>query len=400
MSTAIVTGATGILGKEIVKALSQDEKQWNKIYALSRSKADQYPKHVEHAHLDLTGSANDMAKELSHIDADYIFFAAYLADDDPEEATRINGEMLENFLKSFVVNGKTDKLKRIILVCGLKQYGVHLGSPKQPMEETDPWLPEPPFPSNFYYRQQKSLHKFCEENNIDWVVTYSNEVLGYTKGNFMNLASTIALYAAVHTELGKELPFPGPEVGYTAFDCFTSSKLHAQFCDWAAFEPKAGNQAFNTVNGDIESWQNLWPKFAQYFGLKVPNNQFSRPAPDPSDVAMGDRAPLDFVAKDIGLEGRVKPNRLQQRQDLKRWSQKPEVQDAWKRLAARHGLDEDALDKATWDFGAYALGRDFGLVANMNKARALGWTGYQDTWENFQDVFDELAREKVIPPRT
>lgn len=32
-----------------------------------------------------------MAKDLDHIDPDYIFFAAYLANDDPDEATRING---------------------------------------------------------------------------------------------------------------------------------------------------------------------------------------------------------------------------------------------------------------------------------------------------------------------
>lgn len=307
--------------------------------------------------------------------------------------------MLEKFLQSMAINRKTSKLKRIVLVCGLKHYGVHLGNPKQPMEENDPWLPEPPTPSNFYYRQQRSLHEFCNQHNIEWNVTYSNEVLGYTKGNFMNLASTIALYAAVHAELGHELPFPGPEVGYTAFDCFTSSKLHAQFCNWVVHEPRARNQAFNTVNGDIESWQNLWPKFAHYFGLQVPNDQFSQPAPDPSDYPMGDRSPISFVASNIGLEGRTIPNRLRQRVDLKRWSQRTEVQNAWKKLVARHGLDEDALDKATWDFAAFVLGRDFGLVANMNKARALGWTGYQDTWENFQDVFAELAEEKVIPPR-
>jgi hypothetical protein len=78
--------------------------------------------------------------------------------------------------------------RSIVLVCGLEQYGVHLGNPKQPMEETDPWLPEPPFPSDFYYRQQKSLHAVCEGNNIEWVVTYPTEVRAYTKGNFMNLA--------------------------------------------------------------------------------------------------------------------------------------------------------------------------------------------------------------------
>jgi len=338
-----------------------------------------------------------MAKELAQIDADYLFFAAYLEKSDPEELDRVNGEMLENFLKAFEINGKATMLKRIVLVCGLKQYGVHLGNPKQPMEETDPWLPEPP--KNFYYRQQRSLHEFCAKHRNEWIVTYSNDVLGIAKGNFMNLATTIALYAAIHTELGDELPFPGTESVYTRFDCFTSSKLHAQFCNWAVFEPRAGNQAFNTVNGDVQSWQTLWPRFARHFGLHVPSDQFSRPAPDPSDVPLGDRAPLDFFAKEIGLEGRVKPNRLQHRLDLKRWSQKPEVQDAWKRLSERHGLDKDAIDKATWEFAAFILGRDYDIIASMTKARALGWTGYQDSLEYFEEIFTELENEKVVPPR-
>lgn len=74
-----------------MKALSQDSEHWKKVYALSRSKADQYPDHVEHSHLDLTGSAEDMAKELAYIDAEYLFFAAYLEKSDPEELDRVNG---------------------------------------------------------------------------------------------------------------------------------------------------------------------------------------------------------------------------------------------------------------------------------------------------------------------
>jgi hypothetical protein len=62
---------------------------------LSRSKKDEYPSNIEHSHLDLTGSAEDMAKELAHIDADYVFFAAYLEKPDPEELDRVNGKLTQ-----------------------------------------------------------------------------------------------------------------------------------------------------------------------------------------------------------------------------------------------------------------------------------------------------------------
>lgn len=91
MPNAIVTGATGILGREIVKELAKNKQQWPTVYALSRSKKEDYAENVKHQHIDLTSSAEDMAKELEHVDAEVIFFAAYLAQDKEDEATRVNG---------------------------------------------------------------------------------------------------------------------------------------------------------------------------------------------------------------------------------------------------------------------------------------------------------------------
>ena len=85
-------------------------------------------------------------------------------------------------------------------------------------------------------------------------MTYPNDVIGFAKGNFMNLGTALALYAAVTKELGTELAFPGSERFYVDFDSFTCSKLHARFFVWAALEPCAAGQAFNVVNGDFESW--------------------------------------------------------------------------------------------------------------------------------------------------
>lgn len=82
----------GILGKKIVLELGKDPTTWSTVYALSRSKKDDYPDNVKHQHIDLTAPAEDMAKELEHVKPDYVFYAAYLAKDDEAEATRVNGE--------------------------------------------------------------------------------------------------------------------------------------------------------------------------------------------------------------------------------------------------------------------------------------------------------------------
>lgn len=408
MPSALVTGATGILGREIVRALAQDQQQWPTVYALSRSKKEPYPENVKHSHLDLLASAQDMAKELENIQPEYVFFAAYLAKPDEGEAAKVNGAMLENFLEALKITGASKKVKRVILTTGAKQYGVHLGVPKNPMEESDRWLTGPDRPPNFYYVQQDILKKKAKEQGWDWVVTYPNDVIGVAKGNFMNLVTSLGLYAAITKEMGQELVFPGSPDFYTRFDSFTSSRLHAKFNLWAATSqhPGVSNQAFNVVNGDVESWHTLWPKLAQKFGLKIPERMFT---PEEEEGKMSDETgsvmplmenpPLREFAAERGLKDSrfLKQSRVEQKVDLVKWSQRDDVKSAWKQLADREGLEHDALEQATWAFLGFVLGRNFDLVISMSKARKAGWTGYLDSWEGLSESMDELVGEKVLP---
>ncbi|SCO76943.1 related to wound-inducible protein AWI 31 [Fusarium oxysporum] len=397
MSSAIVTGATGILGREIVKELCSRPEEWNTIYTMSRSKKDDFGPRVKHTHLDLTATAESMCDGLKNVEADYVFFAAYLQKDTDDENTRVNGDMLSAFCKALELTGAASKIKRFVLVTGAKNYGVHLGRVKIPMQETDPRMPEPPYPPNFYYRQQDILYDFCKRNCVEWNVAFASEVLGFAQGNFMNLASATAIYAVVSKELGDELVFPGSEVFYNNVTCFTDAALHAQFLRWMALEPRAANEGFNVANGDAESWMNLWPRVAKYFGLKVPADQFSREAPLASDKALVSEPPMSVVAKDIGLKGHTPQSYIRQRVDLVKWSKTQEVKDAWKRLADREGLDPEALSKASWAFAGFAWGRDYNNILSMSKSRKIGWTGYLDTWENLESIFRILEDKKVIP---
>lgn len=360
MPTALVTGATGILGREIVLALGRDSQTWSTVWALSRSKKGQWPSNVQSKQLDLQASAEDMAKELGDAQPEYIFFTAYLEQDSEEKATQVNGAMLENFLSALEITGASKKVKRVVLTTGAKQYGVHLGTSKMPMEESDARLADPDRPPNFYYKQQDILMEKGEKQGWDWVVTYPNEVVGVAKGNFMNLATTLGIYCAITKELGEDLMWPGSPDFYTSFLCYTSSRLHAAFNLWAALEdtPAVSNQAFNVINGDVESWQNMWPKLAKKYGLRVPEKMFTKDEEQGkfdedgagSVMKLMERPPLAEFAAQNGLKDSkwAKQSQVEAKINMMKWSQRKDVRAAWDRLAESKGLEHDSFEKAPW----------------------------------------------------
>ena len=317
-----------------------------------------------------------MAKQLEGVECEYLLFTAYLEQGAEEENSKVNGDMLRNFLEALEITGASKKLKRVILTAGAKQYGVHLGIPKQPMEESDPWLESPGRPPNFYYTQQRILAEKAKANGYDWVVTYPNDVIGVARSNFMNLTTALGLYCAISKEIDGNLVFPGSETFYRLFDTFTYSKVHADFVLWAARKQECSNQAFNVFNGDVESWQNLWPKFAQRYHMHIPRNQFEVFCGENADSVMplAEKPPLADVAAAVGLENKTVQSKVEQKVDLVKWSKREDVKEAWEKLRQRDGL-EDSFGKATWAFLGFVLGRNYSVVLTMSKARKLGYTG-------------------------
>lgn len=202
--------------------------------------------------------------------------------------------------------------------------------------------------------------------------------------------------------------FPGNKTNYLAFNNWTSAKLHAEFCLWAGKTPYANNQRFNVVNGDTQSWQDLWPRLAASFGCSIPEKMFpagdewnAYPGYESYHMKLHARPPIAEAADRIGLKDEFKQSSEVFCQiDLEKWAKRPEVVKAWEALRDKYGLDQAAWDGATWGFLAFLLGRNYSCIASMSKARKLGWTGYADTWDEFRRTFKELEENKMLPPLT
>jgi len=126
---------------------------------------------------------------------------------------------------------------------------------------------------------------------------------------------------------------------------------------WMATEPGCANQAFNITNGDLIRWQNLWPKFADFFGMEL-----AQPRYIPIRSMMADKEPV------------------------------------WDRIVAKHGLKPHAYkDIVAWGYPENVFNSDYDIVSDTGKARRLGFHDSVDTEEMFLRMFQEFRSDRVIP---
>ena len=97
------------------------------------------------------------------------------------------------------------QLRKVVLIEGAKFYGAHLGPYKRPpARETDPRH----MPPNFYYNQEDYLIQRSEGKGWSWTALRPSSICGVAVGNPMNMATVIAVYAALCKEMKLPLRFP------------------------------------------------------------------------------------------------------------------------------------------------------------------------------------------------
>ena len=80
------------------------------------------------------------------------------------------------------------------------------------------------------------------------------------------------------------------------------------------------------------------------------------------------------------------------------WAERSEVKAAWKELREEHGLAEIKEVDRVFGFLDGTLVRAGALLFSSDKARKLGWFGFVDSSEAIREVFEDLAKVKMIPP--
>jgi nucleoside-diphosphate-sugar epimerase len=353
--TALVVGATGIGGYNTAQALLASG--W-RVVGLSRTRRYEIPG-VEHVYADVL-DPDSVERALAGKAVTHLFFTTWTRHDTEAENCRVNAAMLSNTLEAL---RRTSAVRHAVLVTGLKHYlgpfEAYASAPADtPFRESQDRLSF----QNFYYDQEDVLFAAADEQGFSWSVHRPHTMIGYALGNVMNMGVTLAVYGSICRATGEPFAFPGSPQQYGGVTDITDARLLGRHAVWSATESAARNQAFNTVNGDVFRWRQMWTRVAEGLGVEA--------APYPGT-----------------------PNPLDGRMD--------HADEVWARLVQQHDLQPyKASELASWWHTDADLGRQVETFADMSKSRTLGFLGFQDSVRSFHDLFDTLRARRIIPPRS
>jgi nucleoside-diphosphate-sugar epimerase len=348
--TALVVGATGITGGNLAAYLVASG--WT-VYGLSRRATEQSGVIPVAADL-LDKSATEQA--LAGLPITHVFYCTWIRRDNEKGNVEANSAMMRHLFEAL----DSDNLEHASLVTGTKQYlgsfeAYGSGRIETPFRESEPRVPG----DNFYYALQDVLFEAAERHGFAWNVHRPHTVIGYARGNAMNMGTTIAVYASICKATGQAFVFPGSQTQWNALTDMTDALVLARQMEWAVTTPGAANQAFNTVNGDVFRWRRMWREIGEYFGLEVTD---CPETPQPLEEQMAG------------------------------------VESIWREIAEKHALVEPDVGKlASWWHTDADLGRDQECVNDTTKSRDFGFDHFRETRGAFIDLFDRLRAEKIIP---
>jgi len=343
--TAVIAGASGLIGRRLAEHLEQTG-QWNVIRLSRTARAD--GKHW--VGVELADAADCKAKLGSLKEVSHIFYAA--RSEHPEgvpEPVERNTDMLANLVDALE---RSSPLRHVHAVHGSKYYGHMQGPVPVPITEDAPRGKL----DNYYFHQEDFLKRRADGARWTWSTTRPHCFCDPAIDTPRSIGLVIACYAAVQRELGLPLDFPGSETAYTVRTQFTDLRLLARALAWMVNEPRCANQAFNLVNGDTPTWQQLWAGYAGYFGVKLGG---------PREFSLA-----QYLADQEGL---------------------------WSEMARKHNLQQTRLHELMLPaYGDYQFRPQWEVVSSMAKARGFGFTEGVDSARMFREQFDNYRSQKII----
>lgn len=348
MRTALVVGARGVIGGNLIRHLA-DDGGWD-VIGLSRRGGVDHGR-VRHLAVDLLDREATVAALADLDEVTHVFYAAYQDRPTWAELVPPNLAMLTNVVDA--IEPVASDLQHISLMQGYKVYGAHLGPFATPAREDDP----PHMPPEFNVDQQEFLERRQADAAWTWSALRPSVVAGVGIGNPMNLAMVIAVYASISKELGIPLRFPGSPGAYSSLIEMTDADLLAKATAWAATNSAGSNEAYNITNGDMFRWSSMWPKLAAFFELDV-----APPLPMSLADVMADKTEL------------------------------------WDEMVRRHDLAATPYsDVSSWQFGDFVFAWDYDVIADTSKSRRAGFHEYVDTEAMFLRIFQDMRDQRLIP---
>src|SRR5258705_914864 len=259
----VVAGATGLVGNAALRhfgSLGGCE-----VIALSRRKPRELHG-ASHVAIDLTDAAQcaGAAPQLqgaTHLVYAALYEAPNLVDGWRDESQiRTNDLMLRNLMA--VAEPAAPSLRHVALLQGTKAYGVHVRPLTVPAREGRSEMYEQP---NFYWAQENFLRDLQQGKAWHWSILRPVLIVGETIGGALDLIPPLGVYAAMLREQGRPLDYPG---GAARVSQAVGVDLLAGAIAWAGEAAAPRNEAFNVTNGDVFTWENVWPAIAEALDMK------------------------------------------------------------------------------------------------------------------------------------
>ncbi|XP_072966837.1 3-oxo-Delta(4,5)-steroid 5-beta-reductase [Typha angustifolia] len=384
---ALVAGSTGLVGKELVRVLSESA-DWELVYGVARKAPSDGGLREGHVGkyrflecdlLDVGETRERVGPLAEHVT--HLFWVTWASQFalDTVDCCDLNRAMISNALDALLrpprSNGDrvgSTSLRHVSLQTGTKHYvslkEIGTNNHGDPYAEESPRVAGANSGSanhNFYYAVEDVLRDrfHCERSIMSWSVHRPGLLFGLSERSHFNVIGTLSVYAAICSHL--HLPFLFCGTRHCWEDPFidaSDARLVARQHIWWASSPLRSPgrpETFNAVDDASLTWKEVWPALAARFGL-----------PSPSTCT-------EEVNYCKLMEGK---------------------REVWDEIVRNEGLKVTKMeDLANWGF-LDALFRFPGkLLASPAKARRLGFAATYSAVDSVLYWVDRMREERLIP---
>ncbi|EEF36756.1 (S)-8-oxocitronellyl enol synthase CYC2 [Ricinus communis] len=364
-AVAVIFGATGLVGRELVRRLISKSK-WKKVYGVAR-RFESFPIQNPNYHFiscDLL-IPQETQKKLSVIqDATHMFWVTWAGQFplDSKECCDQNMAMMSNALNAILQ--QTNALQHVSLQTGMKHYvSLQQGHNANRVCFYGEDCPRASGGCNFYY----VLEDFLKERlagKVAWSVLRPGLLMGSSNRTMYNVMGSLCVYGAICKYLHLAFVFGGTmECWEEACIDGSDARLVAEQHIWAATNGEISStsgQAFNAINGPSFTWKEIWPILGKKLEVEMPQDMFLE----------------DF------------------------WFSKAvsNKKDVWKEIVEKEGLLQTEMeDLANWEFLDALFRCPSKMLGSREKSDRLGFTMRCKTMDSMLYWIDSMRDDKLIP---